>query len=201
MSISKVSKQLIEAAASVLQEAATYKSISKSTHKVSSPDKLIDTLETELGVDLSPLDTFERKVLFGDFSKGYPISAAVIGSKEARALKKDGYFDVVYRDIKNKKGQEIYLFVKKPRVSDDPEEFIMDFDEEHGTAAEMWLGKKKTLELMNLANANKKLKGVSVEIEDSKLNKEQIISKWESKGYKLFADDENIETLQFIFVK
>lgn len=77
--------------------------------------------------------------------------------------------------------------------------FIEDFDKEHEISAKDWLSPEKIDKLMKLVNDKKKFMGILYET--SKKNKGQIITKWESKGWKLFASDVKGNILQFIFVK
>ena len=215
MSTNKITKNLLEAVNSVLTgqslKEAAY--IDKKNHKASNIGQLEDLIAAEL--DLGGVDDEDLKNLLTHFKKGYSIAVAV-GAADKRELKKDGYVPgpfAIYKDM-DERNQEIYIKAPMKESSEEstedleeaaksltPEQskFIKDFDEEHQISAKDWLSPEKIDKLMKLVNDKKKFMGILYET--SKKNKGQIITKWESKGWKLFASDVKGNILQFIFVK
>ena len=110
MSTNKITKNLLEAANSVLtgqklQEAAY---IDKKNHKASNINQLEDLIAAEL--DLGGVDQEDLENLLTHFKKGYSIAVAV-GAADKRELKKDGYVPgpfAIYKDM-DERNQEIYI--------------------------------------------------------------------------------------------
>lgn len=92
--------------------------------------------------------------------------------------------------------QEVVALAK----AGDVEEFIVAFGQAYGSAAEIWMIPSRQKELMKLIASGKKVISYST----SKYNSdkyETLVAKYKAKGWKLFADEDNYDSFEAIFVK
>jgi hypothetical protein len=149
----------------------------------------------------------------GNLGAGKLVSTTVPGANKYEILRSNGVTtrtkDVLGKGtVQYLKGGKVVPIMDndKPQEQDDDkiEQTIKDFSDKYASAAEMWMSDEKKAELSKLIDS-KQYKFKSIVKDGNKFDSgddiQDYIKSVESKGWKLFDDDDGGEQLEFIFHK
>lgn len=101
--------------------------------------------------------------------------------------------------------------LKKLAQANDVDEFIQEFSEEHGSAAEIWMSEQDKETLMKLVAGGKKVITKTFTItskhkDEAKTDRDEVrydnfVTAQEAKGFKVFAFEDNDDTRDLIMVQ